>query len=213
MNRTLVIVGIGSAAVAATAGVAFSGGQQVSSKPAAAPASVSARFAPFRRAQTPADKLPGAPMPGAVGDLQPGEHPELSRALRGPGGVTVGYIWPKDNGVCIAIETTSTCGTLQQIADLGALIIKTPITSQPGAWRVAGVKADSTSDVRLSASGTSAQSVQQFENGFVGTVRADPAPAATAKTGTPAGTTQPAPPPPVTVSWADAQGNQRSADQ
>lgn len=172
MNKIYLLSGGVGAVLAASAVVAFSAGDD-SEKPstAQAPAAVAAQFAAFDQTQSESDKVPGSTMPSATEDLRPGENPELSRALTDRSGRAVGYFWPEDSGVCLSIEGGSTCGSLQQIEEFGALTIASG-SSDSTVWRVVGLTPDGNTDVRLTGlKGATVESTQTLSNGFSAVVR------------------------------------------
>jgi len=209
MTRTTITAAVLSALVAGSAIVALAdtgSTDRNAGQPGAAPASAeSARptFAPFRRAQVAADKIPGTPDPKTLSDLRPGENPSESRAILGSDGAVIAYIWPTTGGVCMATEDGSTCGSFKQIADLGALTMTTQRSNRASA-QIVGVTPDGTTDLQVRAADKSAavSSVQRVPNAFSATITAAPA-AGAAGTGQKVGLSVP---PKITLSWRTATG-------
>lgn len=123
---TAIIVTVALALTALSVAVASNGGPD----PAAVEGDSVGRLAPdlprliaaFRREQQPSDQVPGDPAAAIEpGDRQPGESPDLARAVGVANGSRI-YLWPARESVCLSHAWFGGCVPTAVLADKGAVV-------------------------------------------------------------------------------------------
>jgi hypothetical protein len=143
-----------AAAVVLVAGVALAFGPagDTAGLPASGqsmPRAVAEQMSAFRRAQVPADKMPGDPVADLEesGDRQVSENPLLARRFD-VGADKQAYAWPMADGVCYASPGPAGCVPTALLEQRGASIA-TSFTTDSRVVRVFGLAVDGVKAVEL----------------------------------------------------------------